>query len=290
MSTGESIESGFPYQGVEWFLDHHQAKAAERRQMLADLNIREGLSVLDLACGPGLWAPWFAELVGPTGQVVGLDLTETYLRYAVSSQADEPLGGPTSFAVGSIFSLPFSADSFDIVFLGNALSAHANAQDVIAEMTRVTRPGGRVIVKEWDDSTFLFHPVSARLVATVLYAVTVALEAEDARGSNGTSWPRNDGFMGRKVRGLLVRGSLEQVTSRAYAIHKTHPLENSAKRYIQGNANFLGETAAPFLTDEQLRAWEAAFDPESDDYVLDDPDLFFCLTEVVAVGTVVAST
>ena len=286
----ESDQSSYPYQGVDWYLDHHQTKARERRQMVTELGIRKGERILDLACGPGLWAPLFAEMVAPTGQVVGLDLTEPYLQYATSSLADEPLGRLISFTVGSLFSLPFPDDSFDIVFLGNALSAHADASDVVREMTRVTRPGGRVTIKEYDDGTFVFHPVSTRLVATVLQAVTVALEADDARRATDTSWPRNDGFMGRKVRGLLLEGGLQQITSRTYAIHKVHPLDESAKRYIQGNAVFLGDTAAPYLSREQLQAWQAAFDPTADTYILDDPEFFFCLTEVIATGSVATRT
>lgn len=286
MTAEEFGLSSFPYQGIEWYLDHHETKATDRRQMVADLSINKGERILDLACGPGLWAPMFAEMVAPTGQVVGLDLAEPYVRYAASNLVDEPLGRLVSFTIGSIFSLPFADDSFDLVFLGNALSVHTNPLDVIREMTRVTRPEGRVVIKEFDDGTFVFHPVRTQLVAAVLHAVTVALEADESRGSIDTSWPRNDGFMGRKVRGLLVRGGLERITSDAYAIHKVHPLGESTKRYVQGNALFLGETAAPYLTDDQLRAWQEAFDPEADGYILDDPDFFFCVTEIMATGIV----
>jgi len=285
--TGGAEQSTFPYNGVEWYLDHHETKAAERRQMVADLGLPQGAHVLDIGCGPGLWAPMFAERVGPGGQIVELDLSLPYIRYGASGLVNGPLSGLVSFAVGSFFALPFPDDAFDIAFVANSLSRHSNALEVILEMARVTRPGGRVISKEFDDGTFVFHPVSTRLGASVLQGVTTALEASVASGSTDTSWPRYDGFMGRKVRGLLVQAGLDQITSRAYAIHKAYPLDESAKRYIQGNATFLGETAGPYLNEPERRAWRAAFDPLSDDYVLDSPDFFFCLTEVVAAGTVV---
>ena len=286
MSTSGSEPSTFPYNGLDWCLDHHATKVAERRQMVADVDLRRGDRILDVGSGPGLWAPLFAEKVAPNGHLVELDLSIPYVRYGRAGMADESLQELVSFTVGSFFALPFPDDCFDVAFLANSLSRHANAVDVVREMKRVTRPGGRVILKEFDDGTMVIHPIGARLGASVLQAVTVALEVAGRPGSSEKEWPRYDGFMGRKLRGLLVEAGLDEIGSRGYVIQKGYPLDDAIKRYIQGNASFLGETASPFLDDSDRKAWWAAFDPASDAYVLDRPDFFFCLTEVMATGIV----
>ena len=66
---------GMEWISLEWLLDHHKTKEQERRRMVADLNLAPGDAILDLGCGPGLWAPLFAEKVKPNGRVVGVDVS-----------------------------------------------------------------------------------------------------------------------------------------------------------------------------------------------------------------------
>jgi ubiquinone/menaquinone biosynthesis C-methylase UbiE len=47
---------GLQLSSVSWLLDHHVTKAAERRRMVDDLELRPGVVVLDSACGPGFWS------------------------------------------------------------------------------------------------------------------------------------------------------------------------------------------------------------------------------------------
>ena len=69
---------------VNWLLDHHRTKEPERRQMVADLKLKPGDFILDLACGPGLWSRMFAEQVQPHGRVVGVDGAPELIAYAKS--------------------------------------------------------------------------------------------------------------------------------------------------------------------------------------------------------------
>jgi hypothetical protein len=100
------------------------------------------------------------------------------------------------------------------------------------------------------------------------------------------SVPQFDSFMGRKMHGLFLRGGFEEVSITTYAIQKVPPLDPAAKRYMQGNAEWLAATAAPYLSKEDLRRWQAAFDPGADEYILDREDFYFCMIEMITVGTV----
>ena len=301
VTTAVSEECGLQLSALQWLLDHHHTKAPERRRMVADLHFQEGQRILDLGCGPGLWASMFAEQVAPSGQVVGLDISTPLIDHALSRRAEDARGDLIHFALGDFSTVPFRDDTFDAAFMGNCLSYVPDALSVIHEMKRVTRTGGRVVSKEFDDATLIFHPIDPHLTATVLQAVTAALCKAVARGHDrgqgpqtnpdpfaaaDDSVPHFDSFMGRKMHGMFLRSGLDEVSTTPYAIQKVPPLSPAAKRYLQGNGEWLAATAAPYLCEEDRRRWEAAFDPETDDYVLDNEDFYFCMTEMVTVGTV----
>lgn len=300
VTTSSSSQTGLPLSALQWLLDHHHTKASQRLQMVADLQFQEGERILDLGCGPGLWTSMFAKKVAPTGEVIGLDFSPELIDYAVSRLADESLRDVVHFVLGNFCKIPFRDRSFDAVFLGNSCSYVCDVAGLIQEMKRVTRGGGRVISKEFDDGTLIFHPVDPHLTAKVLQAVAgVLTRTHHLRDHEGEgppagrdpfvaaepSVPQFDNYMGRKMHGLFRRAWFEDVSTTAYAIQKVPPLGPESKRYMQGNAEWLGATAAPYLRQEDLHRWKAAFDPTADEYVLDREDFYFCMIEMVTVGT-----
>jgi SAM-dependent methyltransferase len=283
METSLSFPStrGLQLSSVDWLLDHHQAKEAERRQMVDDLGLRPGDRILDSASGPGLWSRMFAEKVHPGGRVVALDFSNELLEYAQAVLRDDPLGGAIDLVLGEFNLLPFDREVFDAVFLGNCFCYIADMPAVLERHKRVTKPGGRVISKEFDGGAAIFHPVDPTLTLKVLTGTALAL-ADMAGGS------RFDNFVGRKMHGVFLRAGFRAVSTRSYAIQKVAPLSAATKRYIQSNAEWYGRTAAPYLSDEEQWRWANAFDPGSDDYVLDRSDFYFGMIETVTEGTVPA--
>jgi len=296
-----SGESGLQLSSLQWLLDHHRTKEPHRRQMVTDLHLQAGERILDLGCGPGLWASMFAEKVGPTGEVIGLDFTPELIGHAVSRLADDPLRDVIHFVLGNFWKIPFRDRCFDTVFLGNCCSYVADVVSLIRDMKRVTRVGGRVISKEFDDGALIFHPVDPHLTAKVFEAATRVLAEANRPGNHDAdslpagrdpfaaaeaSVPQFDSFMGRKMHGFFLQGGFEEVWITTYAIQKVPPLDPAAKRYMQGNAEWLAATAAPYLSKEDLRQWQAAFDPGADEYILDREDFYFCMIEMITVGTV----
>lgn len=105
--------------------------------------VAQGQSVLDVGCGTGVAARTALERVGPTGSVVGLDANEGML--AVAGRADPTI----DWRLGAAESLPFDDASFDAVVSQFALMFFDDPAAAIAEMRRVTRPGGRIAVAVW---------------------------------------------------------------------------------------------------------------------------------------------
>jgi ubiquinone/menaquinone biosynthesis C-methylase UbiE len=120
------------------------------------LNLGEGSVVLDAGCGPGYDTIRMARMVGQSGKVTGVDLSDRMIAIARERAAN--LDHPLSFRVGDITRLDFPDASFDAVRIERTLQVIRHPQQAIAELVRVLRPLGRLVAMEPDWETFAFDP------------------------------------------------------------------------------------------------------------------------------------
>lgn len=100
--------------------------------------------VLDVACGPGMVACEFARVAST---VTGIDLTEAMLVQARKRQ--ESLGlGNLHWVLGSADALPFADDRYSVVVTRYTFHHFLEPAAVLAEMCRVCRPGGRILIAD----------------------------------------------------------------------------------------------------------------------------------------------
>jgi len=114
---------------------------------VAVANPRPGDRVLDLAGGTGDLARAFARKVGASGTVVHTDINEAMLGRGRDRLVDEGLVLPTVICDAEV--LPFPAGSFDLVSVAFGLRNMTHKERALAEMNRVLRPGGRLLVLEF---------------------------------------------------------------------------------------------------------------------------------------------
>jgi demethylmenaquinone methyltransferase/2-methoxy-6-polyprenyl-1,4-benzoquinol methylase len=113
------------------------------RERAVDLaGVGPGDRALDVATGTGDLAIALARRVGPGGQAVGLDFSEAMLELA---GAKAPA---LRFDRGNALALPYGDDEFDAATVGFGARNFADLPRGLAEMARVVRPGGRVVVLE----------------------------------------------------------------------------------------------------------------------------------------------
>ncbi|MCE1225523.1 MAG: methyltransferase domain-containing protein [Geobacteraceae bacterium] len=101
-------------------------------------------TVLDLACGPGLLACAFAR---QAGQVTGMDLTPAMLEQAAKRQQEQGLTNLV-WQLGDVQALPYADDSFSLVITRYSFHHLLDPQQTLAEMIRVCKPGGQVLVAD----------------------------------------------------------------------------------------------------------------------------------------------
>jgi demethylmenaquinone methyltransferase/2-methoxy-6-polyprenyl-1,4-benzoquinol methylase len=131
-------------------------------------SVRPGQRVLDVAGGSGDLARAFAHRVGEHGRVVLSDINAAMLNVGRDRLTDSGVAGNVDYVQADAEALPFADASFDCVSIGFGLRNVTDKAVALAAMTRVLRPGGRLVVLEFS------HPTVALLKPLYdLYSFTV---------------------------------------------------------------------------------------------------------------------
>jgi demethylmenaquinone methyltransferase / 2-methoxy-6-polyprenyl-1,4-benzoquinol methylase len=162
---------------------HHRWR--ERAVDLAEIG--PGSRVLDVATGTGDLALELARRVGPTGEVIGSDFAEGMLDRARAKAPGARIGSARPrFEWGDAMDLPYEDGSFDAATVGFGARNFDDLGRGLAEMARVVRPGGRVVVLEITTPTrpplSLFYRLWFDRLVPALGFLTGRLEARRASG------------------------------------------------------------------------------------------------------------
>ena len=119
---------------------------------VAELGLREGDRVLDAGCGTGRALPPLRDAVGPSGVVLGVDLTPAMLEAATRAGRDRA----GQLLLADVARLPLRTRSLDAVFAAGLIAHLPSPRENLRELARVVRPGGTLA---------LFHPIGRAALA-----------------------------------------------------------------------------------------------------------------------------
>jgi ubiquinone/menaquinone biosynthesis C-methylase UbiE/class 3 adenylate cyclase len=171
-----------------------------QRRVIERLGVEPGERLLDVGSGTGDDCIELSSLVGHSGSVVGVDLSEVLVREA-TRRARAAAVGNVEFRIGDAYELPFEADTFDGCCSQRTFQYLTEPLTAIREMARVTRPGGRLVVADTDWETQVYASDDEELTARVIRA-----------------WcdTRPNGRIAHQLYGLFRRAGLNDVSVSAY--------------------------------------------------------------------------
>ena len=157
-----------------------------RKRAVRRADVRRGQRVLDCATGTGDLAIRFRDA---GADVVGIDFTPQMIEMA---RAKAP---SIRFEVADVTSLPYSSDSFDIVSIAFGIRNVADPGKAIAEMVRVVRPRGKVIVLEFGRPRGWFKLYNKHVLARVGGIVTGDRAAYEYLETSTAQFASGDDFV-----------------------------------------------------------------------------------------------
>jgi ubiquinone/menaquinone biosynthesis C-methylase UbiE len=219
------------------------------RRLLDEIGEGHGARVLDVGCGAIGWLRLLSEWVGPDGEVVGTDIDDAMLAAAGKFLDAEGLRNVV-LTKDDLFASKLESSSFDLVHARFQIAPLGRGPEQISNHARLLRPGGTVVLEEWDVSSWHFNP-PARALETLIDLI-------------GQSFVRSGGDMqaGRKlldlVRGFGIEGN---VRAEVLALPPGHPYLPLPLQF----ATALEERLLSIVTVEELKELRKEGEAELED-------------------------
>lgn len=182
---------------------HHESVLAVHRWRTAGNSaayllphLVSGQRLLDVGCGPGTITADLARVVAP-GEVVAFDREPGIVAEAAGLAIERALGNVTSM-VGDVYALDIADGTFDVVHAHQVLQHLSDPVAALREMRRVTRPGGKVAVRDADYAAMTWYPAEPQLDhwMEIYQAVARTNGAEPDAGRRLVAWAHEAGFDG----------------------------------------------------------------------------------------------
>jgi ubiquinone/menaquinone biosynthesis C-methylase UbiE len=250
-------------------VSNHAKRTAETDAAFLLPELRPGMRLLDVGCGPGSITAGLARRVAP-GETVGIDASESVIDTARSLR--DPGLTSLSFEGGSIYQPRFAPQTFDAVFAHQVLQHLRRPVDALVQMRTLVKSGGVIGVREADWGSTIFYPENEgmRGFLAMYYDLAHRNGGEPNAGRHMRRWFREAGFAETQITTSTTSYTDSAATrewANTYAERTLHSnIADKALEYGIATRSDLESMAAGW------RAWG------------DDPDALYCFShaEVVA--------
>jgi SAM-dependent methyltransferase len=153
------------------------------QQLLSKLDGGSGGRALDVGCGALGWLRILSKWVGSSGQVVGTDVDEALLTAARSFLEAEGVSN-VELVIDDLFESKLEPQSFDLVHARYVIAPLGRGPEQVASYRRLVRPGGSLVLEEWDLGSWHFNPPApaAERLIRLLSEIFGRLGGEAGRG------------------------------------------------------------------------------------------------------------
>jgi ubiquinone/menaquinone biosynthesis C-methylase UbiE len=232
--------------------------------IVQSLQLPRGSHSLDAGCGIGLQELLLAEAVGSDGQISGVDVLPELLAWGKKLVAKANLSDRVSFHQANVSRLPFEDNNFDWAWSADCMGYPAgDLQPLLAELRRVVKPGGEVILLAWSSQQLLpgYPLLEASLNATCsAYRPFLKDMHPDLNFMRAMQWFRNAG--------------LEDVSAQTFVRDIHSPIAAGDRAALISLFEMLWGTPQPETSPEDWRQYQCLCKPESPQFILDIPEYY----------------
>jgi len=188
-----------------------QARAGWRLELsyLQRAGFKEGATFLDLGCGPGQTTLLLAHTF-PQARIIGIDPDEGLLTRAVAQAEKTGVQSQCDFRTGRGEDLPLADNEVDFCYARFVFQHLTDPLEVLKEMKRVTRPGGKILIMDVDDEGVVIHPEPA------------GWKDFQRRAGEGQRLLGGDREVGRRLYALMLEAGLQSVCNDVAPITSQH--------------------------------------------------------------------
>jgi len=240
------------------------------------LQLPSGSRGLDAGCGIGLHVPFFANTVGPTGHVTGLDICPEFLSRASEIIQKASISQRVVFQEGDVTKLPFSDNTFDWAWSANCVGyGSIEPEPSLRELVRVVKSEGMVAILIWSSEQLLpgYPLLEARLRATT-------------SGIAPFKKDKNPKLHFLRSLGWFNALGLKEPTAQTFAGSAHAPLSSDIRKALSALIEMRWPNVQGELPPEDWAQYQRLCQSESPDYILNLPDYYAFFTYSMFQGKV----
>ncbi len=145
---GREIAQTMHYTGAPWLIRESRQREEDGEQMLANLGVKRGMTICDMGCGNGFYSLKLAEMVGPEGRILAVDIQSEMLRL-LQARAEEQEIENIEPILGDIDNPKLPEGEIDLILCVDVYHEFSHPEEMLAAMHKSLKKEGRLVLLEF---------------------------------------------------------------------------------------------------------------------------------------------
>ena len=145
---GRRIAQTMHYLGAPWLIRENRENQERCSLMLANLDVKPGMTVCDMGCGNGFYALQMAKMVGEEGTVLGVDIQPEMLKFLAERAAEQEITNVKPI-LGTLADPKLPAGEVDLILCADVYHEFSHPEQMLAAMRASLAPNGVVVLLEF---------------------------------------------------------------------------------------------------------------------------------------------
>jgi ubiquinone/menaquinone biosynthesis C-methylase UbiE len=145
---GREIAQTMHFTGAPWLIRESRQREEDCTTMLAELGVKPGMTICDMGCGNGFYSLKLAEMVGPEGKVLAVDIQPEMLRL-LQARADEAGIDNIEKILGDIDDPKLEPGTVDLILCVDVYHEFSHPEEMLSHMRKSLKPEGQLVLVEF---------------------------------------------------------------------------------------------------------------------------------------------